>query len=167
MESVIQLHRQNTAYKDIFDYLTTDILSEDNERRCSVFIDSPFYILSDYALYRAHVKEGKCTKAEGTLFQFVIQNKLIPTILTNSHDSPVSGGLMGFSQILEKIRDKYYFPKITSVIIKYVKSCEICCQRKKHVKATNATIIPMPVLETPWVHISRYSWSFAKMSQYQ
>jgi hypothetical protein len=61
---------------------------------------------------------------------------------------------MGISRTIEKIREKYFFQKMCSVITKYVQTCELCCQRKSPVKKTNATIMPMPVPEGPWIRVS-------------
>ena len=61
---------------------------------------------------------------------------------------------MSIARTIEKVRDKYYFPKMCSVISKYIKSYIYCTQRKRPAQTTNAAIVPMPVPEAPWVRVS-------------
>jgi hypothetical protein len=154
MQQVIQLQRQDENYKDIIDYLENDILPTDQTRKQTVLIESHLYTLSDEALYRIYVREGKGKKCQRTVLQLAIPHSLVDVILTNAHDSPVSGGHMGIARTIEKVRDKYFFPKMCSIISKYVKSCILCSQRKKPTLVTNAPIVPMPVPESPWLRVS-------------
>jgi hypothetical protein len=98
--------------------------------------------------------KAKGAKISRTFLQLAIPRPLINTVLANAHDSPVSGGHYGIARTIEKIREKYYFPKMCAEIVKYVKSCITCCQRKRAPQATNAVITPMPVPDAPWIRVS-------------
>ncbi len=154
MADVVRLQRTDAAYTDIIDYLEHDILPADETRARVVLWESPMFTICDDALYRVYVREGKGPRVQRTGLQLAIPRSLIAVILANAHDSPVSGGHFGISRTIEKVREKYYFPKLCTEITKYVKSCVICCQRKRAAVPTNAAITPMPVPDAPWVRVS-------------
>ncbi len=154
MSQVIELQRDDDAYKAVIDYLERDILPLNQARARTVLIESAMFALIDGALHHVFVREGKGTKQQRTILQLAIPRPLIQTVLANMHDSPVSGGHYGISRTIEKVREKFYFPKMCAEIVKYVKSCITCCQRKRPAQQTNAAITPMPVPDAPWVRVS-------------
>ena len=128
MQQVIKLQHEDESFKYIIVYLEQDILPNEQSRAQAVLMESHLYTISDDALYRVNVCDGK-DKSQPTILQLVISRSLIPIILANAHDSPVSDGHMGKVQTIEKVRGKYYFPKMCSEIFKYIKSYIYCIQR--------------------------------------
>ena len=154
MDDVIQLERADPDYRDIILYLEDNVLPIDIEQRRIVCMESAMYAINDRALYRVHVREGKGGNAQRTVLQLAIPKQLIPLILQNMHESPVSGGHMGIARTIDKVRERCFFPKMCALITQFVKTCEICCQRKQPVKQTRASITPMPVPDGPWIRVS-------------
>jgi hypothetical protein len=154
MTQVINLQRNDETYRYIIDYLESDTIPLDQTRARNVIIESSMFTIIDGALYHVCVREGKGLKQQRTILQLAIPRPLVNTVLANMHDSPISGGHYGISRTIEKVREKYYFPKMCAEIVKYVKSCIVCCQRKRPAQHTNAAITPMPVPDAPWVRIS-------------
>ena len=131
MQQVIKLQHKDESFKDIITYSEQDVLPNESLRAQAVFIKSHLYTISDDALYRVYVRDGKGKRSQRTILQLVIPRSLVHIILANAHDSPVSGSHMGITRTIEKVRDKYYFPKRCSEISKYIELCIFCSQRKR------------------------------------
>ena len=129
MDDVIQLQRADPDYRDSILYLEDNVLPIDIEQRRIACMESAMYSISDRALYRVHIREGKGGNAQRTVLQLAIPKQLILLILQNMHDSPVSGGHMGIARTVDKVRERYFFTKMCALITQYVKTYEICCQR--------------------------------------
>ena len=149
MNEHLRRQREDEAYRDIIEYIEQDVLPCDESHARTEMMESPMFTICDNALYRAYVRDGKGIKAQRKILQLALPQSLKHIILANAHDSPVSGGHFGISCTIDKIREKYYFPKMCAEIAKYVKSCNACNQRKQPEKPTNATIHPMPVPNAP------------------
>lgn len=59
----------------------------------------------------------------------IVPSALHADILSASHDEPSSGHL-GFTRTLARIRQHYYWPKLTQDVKHYVKMCRECQRRK-------------------------------------
>jgi hypothetical protein len=154
MDEVARQQRVDVSYKDIIDYLESDVLPDDEVRARQILWESPMFTLCDGVLYRVHVKDGKGPRAQRTVLQLAIPQPLVKGVLINCHDSPVSGGHFGIARTIGKVKEKYYFPKMGAVITKHIQECVECTQRKHPSRAVKASITPMPVPEGPWVRVS-------------
>ncbi len=79
--------------------------------------------------------------------QFVIPEKLVPTVLRLVHDVPISGR-PGRDKTLAIIRKRYYWPKLRIDVESHVARCITCAQHKGVVKGP-ASILQYPLPEAP------------------
>ncbi len=80
--------------------------------------------------------------------QFVIPEKLVPTVLRLVHDAPISGH-PGRDKTLALARKRYYWPTLRIDVESHVARCIICAQHKGVVKGP-APILQYPLPEAPW-----------------
>ncbi len=80
--------------------------------------------------------------------QFLIPEKLVPTVLKLVHDVPISGH-PGRDKTLAIGRKRYYWPTLGVDVESHVARCITCAQHKGVVKAP-APILQYPLPEAPW-----------------
>lgn len=97
------------------------------------------YVIEDGVLYR------KNTAHLGGAKLLVVPKELRKEILFECHDSPLSGGHLGFSKTFTKIKSRYYWPEILKDTEKYVKTCLDCQTRKTPKQAPAGLLQPIPV----------------------
>ena len=61
--------------------------------------------------------------------QIVVPQALVRDLLYEHHNSPL-GGHLGAEKMFQRMREKYWWPSIHSDIVKWVRSCEECQQRR-------------------------------------
>ena len=59
MQQVIKLQHEDESFKDIIAYLEQDILPNEQSRAQAVLMESHLYTMSNDALYRVYVRDGK------------------------------------------------------------------------------------------------------------
>lgn len=74
------------------------------------------YLVENGVLYRRN------TAHQGQSKLLVVPAKLREEILYKYHDSPLSGGHLGFSQTISKIKNRYYWPYMLKETEKYVRT---------------------------------------------
>ena len=76
----------------------------------------------------------------------VIPSHLIPSVLEECHDCPFSGGHLGPSKTYQKVRQRYWFPKMRRLTMAYTKTCRSCQNRKipRHRPYGLMQLIPVP-----------------------
>ncbi len=84
--------------------------------------------------------------------QFVIPEKLVPTVLRVVHDVPISGHL-GRDNTLALARKRYYWLMLRIDAESHVARCITCAQHKGVVKGP-ARILQCPLVEAPWDVVS-------------
>jgi hypothetical protein len=67
-------------------------------------------------------------------WKLVVPRQLRPEVLRKCHDEPMSAHL-GFFKTLSKICEKYYWPKMRTDVLRYVRRCETCLGSKASNKA--------------------------------
>jgi len=110
------------TYQEIFNYLKNQTLpSELPKKYCKNFITKTSkYKLKNNILYR---------NKNNNLLRVIRRYELEP-ILYMMHDDPTSGHL-GTEIVYNKIKERYYWPKMYNDIKVYIKSCDQCQRRKK------------------------------------
>lgn len=84
--------------------------------------------LSTFCL-RKGVLYKKNSGASDKEYLLVVPAALRDDILLACHDEPTSGHL-GFSRTLARVRQTYYWPRLSSTVKRYVQSCRECQRRK-------------------------------------
>ena len=63
-------------------------------------------------------------------YQLVVPEIMIKTVLALYHDSPM-GGLSGIQDTLGRVKEHYFFPRMSQLVTDYVRSCPDCQKRKQ------------------------------------
>lgn len=104
---------------------------------------SPDFVLRNGTLYRR--VWFKNSNAERRLT--AIPASLRQEILHAVHDSP-EGGHIGQRATLQKVQERFWWPKMHSQIRAYVASCEVCQQYKRITGSRPCLLTPIPTPET-------------------
>ena len=114
---------EEQLYYDIYQYLENFIIPEEyNEQQINRIVQTAkHYFIEDNKLYRKNKNETK---------QRVITPKYVKTILYNIHKD-MTGAHLGVNSTYEKIKERYYWPKMFEDIRKYIESCDNCQRREK------------------------------------
>ena len=86
--------------------------------------------------------------------QIAIPRSLIGEILKSGHDNLFEGGHLGIQRTLFKIRMKYHWKTVTSDVVNFVQSCQVCMERKNPKKSIRARIQPFPLCSLPFQRVA-------------
>ena len=75
------------------------------------------------------------------------------SVLNICHDSP-SAGHFGFKKTFSLINRDFWWPTMSSDIISYIRSCEICCRSKTQRHKPYGFLNPLEIPDRPWTSIS-------------
>jgi hypothetical protein len=113
------------------------------------------------ATKRKYIKQFKLTD-DGLIYEMrdmeprlcIPNDKTLRTqILYDHHDTPLAGHL-GRDKTLARIKDKFYWPKMSQDVNRYVKTCD-ACQRFKASNQTPAGLLqPLQIPQERWTDIS-------------
>lgn len=91
--------------------------------------------------YKA-LERDYCLSASGLLFRmiygkrdsghtaFVLPESMIYDALEDAHESMAYGGHLGYHKTLSKIKEKFWFPKMNSTILRFILTCDFCSRNK-------------------------------------
>ena len=148
------LQRNDPAYEDMFKFLESNVLPEDTGKATLVLKTFSNYFIADELLYHVWIQPGRGYRLSRSHVQLAVPHTLVNEILTEAHDSPLAGGHLGINWTLEKVRTKYFWPKMYGDVVNWVKSCLPCNKRKAAPVKVRAQVIPMPVPRSPFERIS-------------
>lgn len=86
-------------------------------------------------------------------WKLVVPKSQRKDILTEFHDSPLSGHLRGF-KTLQSIKEYYYWPGMAADVARYVARCSICLQNKPSQQAKAGLMGHQKIVTQPWQLIS-------------
>lgn len=153
MEQLAVLQSQDPFFKDIIIYLQTDTLPQNKNRRRDILSQQCDYFLHDNILHHVWIKGGKGHRRQRTHLQVCIPRSLVPIVLRDTHDAPLTGCHLGFARTIEKTKMRYFWPRMSSDIITWVKTCDVCMEKKRPKNPVKAQISAMPSSE-PFERIS-------------
>ena len=145
--------RMDNDCKYIISYLETGELPENKDKRRKVLMLQPYYFLHDDILYHVDKRKKRGQRDPDANVQLVIPRKLVPIILKNTHNDALSGHL-GISRTIRRTQRLYYWRLMNSDIEKWIKSCELCSERKQPPNPVKAQIQCMPVASMPFERVS-------------
>ena len=148
------LQRNDPAYEDMFKFLESNVLPEDTVKATLVLKTFSNYFIADELLYHVWIQPGRGDRLSRSHVQLAVPHTLVNEILTEAHDSPLAGGHLGINRTLEKVRTKYFWPKMYGDVVNWVKSCLPCNKRKAPPVKVRAQVIPMPVPRSLFERIS-------------
>lgn len=82
-------------------------------------------------------------------WRLVVPNNLRPKILKENHDDPLASHL-GFYKTVNRIQEKYYWPRMNKEILDYVKRCEPCRANKTPTYIVRHELGEAKPLTEPW-----------------
>ena len=134
------------AFKDIYSYVTNGKIhlfgpaARKFKQQCEDFV-----VMSG-VLFRIRYEKGEPSLV------LCVPEKYLPTILHQYHDS-ILAGHPGIVKLYEKLKRKYYFPGLLTLVHQYVKSC-IECESTK------------PKLNEPKVYYPRIPLDYRPMARF-
>ena len=158
--------------KDQVDLFTLLITEEDqeqnqilNEQRNDPFIQLKIQQLTENEKLKVNeraklathhrIKNGllerKITNKNKIEWVIVLPESMVGKILKAYHDDPISGH-SGLFQTYEKIKSKYYWPKMNKRITKYIQNCE-SCQFNKTGLGNSTALLKSIVVSAPFEKI--------------
>ena len=72
------------------------------------------------------------------------------------YDMP-AGAHKGFISTLESIRYKYFWPKMSTQIADYIRTCDICARSKR---AQDTVKMPLTLREQFPIYSTLFTWTF-------
>ncbi|XP_072144216.1 uncharacterized protein conv [Dermacentor andersoni] len=118
-EDFAEQQRGDPELKGLVEYLEghTDVVPRAFKRGLSSFtLQNNLLVKKNFSPVRAS-------------YLLVVPSALRPEILHALHDDPTAGHL-GFSRTLSRIQERYYWPRLTADVARYVKTCRDCQRRK-------------------------------------
>ncbi|XP_072143827.1 retrovirus-related Pol polyprotein from transposon 412 isoform X2 [Dermacentor andersoni] len=118
-EDFAEQQRADPELKGLVDYLEghTDVVPRAFKRGLSSFtLQDSLLVKKNFSPVRAN-------------YLLVVPSGLRPEVLHALHDDPTAGHL-GFSRTLSRIQEKYYWPRLTADVTRYVRTWRDCQRRK-------------------------------------
>ena len=144
-EEIQRLQNADQQLQQRIKYLKDSTLPEDAKESREVLRGIEDYLLDDGILY--HIYSPKTTTAEGLWKQLVIPKKFRSEIMQQNHDEPQAAHF-GFNKTADKIRRRYFWPRMLADIQNWINTC-IICQQDKGTLARKAPLFPIATGE-PW-----------------
>lgn len=132
LSSMGNLQRQDTRLAKIFVNLETFDKNTMNT-----------YSLVDGILYK------KSYDPQSAPLLLVLPQPYYSDILHSLHDDP-SAGHLGFSRTLQRVRSRFFWPRMIRTVRQYVASCKDCKRRKKPPLVPAGHMQPIPPTEIPF-----------------
>ena len=138
------LQRSDNNLIPLINYLLSGQLPKSQKLAREVLLKQNDYALFDGILFHSRVAKAKRTKCLAH-YQLVVPEVLIKKVLELYHDSTMAAH-GGIQDTLDKIKEVYFFEKMSTIVSDYVKSC-LDCQKRKHTNVTTKskiTALPTP-----------------------
>ena len=126
-EEMREAQEQDSFCKGILDFIRFKVLPEEDVTARLIILRESHYIVSEDILYFIHTNVGP--KAE-PLAQIVIPLEYQKLVLQAHHDSPM-GGHLGANKMLNAMKQRYYWPQLSTDVLDYCASCEMCAATKR------------------------------------
>ena len=146
-----QAYKTSPAFKNIYRYITTNMLPSNKRAQCSIIANADNYIVAEGLLFR--LQETYRNKQHIRRCLLVIPETYEHVIFHHYHDS-LLGAHYGPLNTFYTIRDKYYIHNLFDKINKYVTSCSEC-QKQKAKRNKDRYVHPhIPLSYNPMAYIS-------------
>lgn len=133
----------------IYHYIKSDKLPEDADQARRLAAERDSYIISEGKLYHLHSRRTRSIPKEDRIIQqLVIPKNSRTDILEHYHDSLMGGGHQGFERTYHAIKTHYYWPKMYTQVLDYVRGCTVCQQSKRAYHVLPPPLHPLPIADT-------------------
>ena len=145
---MVELQRSDPLCRGIMEFIEDQVLPDDDLTPSWLEDVSRYYISSDGILKRAFAPINSRRR------DFLRDHTVAPAalrreIVTAYHDTPL-GGHLGFRKTYEKIRDRFFWPRMAADVKEYCASCHQCALTKRPIRIERSPMQPMPVQEQPF-----------------
>lgn len=138
----------DTELKPIMIYLTKGILPKSQVKARSILLQQSDYLMVQGILFHTRTAKAKRTKLF-CKYQLVLPKALIQTILRLYHDSPLAGH-SGIQDTIDRVKENYFFNRLSQIVSDYVRSCDQCQSRKITKIHTKSAIVAYPTPQEPF-----------------
>ena len=141
------LQRECPDFDFIIKFLETREMPDDDRHQKICIRAEDQYVLNDNVLYHMFQprSKGKVDLTDKYILQLAVPIPKRKEILLHYHDCIAGGGHFGISRTYEKIRRKYWWPKMYQEIKNYVRSCPICQTVNTDRQSRVPPLQPLPV----------------------
>ncbi|KAK3105335.1 hypothetical protein FSP39_022873 [Pinctada imbricata] len=148
LKDISRLQLLDPYYKHVIEYLMHDSLPQSQKLSRKILLEASDYLLADDLLYHSRIAKSKRSQGQSH-YQLVIPESLVNTVLKLYHEIPISahGGIV---DTLDRIKEKYFFPKMAFLVSEFVKSCHECQNRKLTKMPTKSGIVSYPSPAQPF-----------------
>ncbi|VDI66604.1 Hypothetical predicted protein [Mytilus galloprovincialis] len=130
-------------------YLEENKLPNLQKEARKLLLQAADYLLINGVLFHSSVKKKSRRASNLDNFQLVVPRLMRNLVLHMCHDSPL-GGHSGIKNTIDRVREHYYFSRLSTIVSEYVRTCHECQIRKTSSVHTKAGIISFPTPSAPF-----------------
>ena len=141
--------RQCPHFRDVYGYITSGLLPAKKCAARRVIADSEHYILIEGVLFRVirtPEKEGDCKVS------LAVPESMAAQIISLYHDSLLACH-QGVTRTYITLRQKFYIPGLYDKIYAYIRSCQVCQQKKPRNEQQNEFALRIPTEYCPMQYL--------------
>ena len=128
-DKISALQRKDCDLRYLIQYLESKELPKSQKRARKLFLQSADYCFIDGLLF--HCRVSKSLRSSNiSQYQLAVPETMIKTVLGLYHDSPM-GGHSGIQDTLDRVKEHYFFSRMSQLITDYVRFCPDCQKRKQ------------------------------------
>ncbi|CAG2257255.1 unnamed protein product [Mytilus edulis] len=144
---------ESEEYKQLYNYVSDgqNPPEFDNNDRRSFRRKAKLFQIKNNEMYYIHVDK----KTQEQTLKLVIHKDKLKQVLYLCHNE--SGCHLGVNKTCSKISGKYYFPRITDIVKKYISVCDECQHQNKKAKSVMPELMPVPCGKRVWDTLLSYS----------
>ena len=146
--NIKDLQRKDSDFMPLIKYLEINELPASQKQARKLLLEASDYLLIDGILFHSSIKKSRRERNLDN-YQIVVPRLMRNLVLQVCHDSPL-GGHSGIKNTIDRVREHYYFPKLSTIVSDYVRSCHECQIRKTSSFHTKAGIVPFPTPSQPF-----------------
>lgn len=118
-------YNSSPFFRHVYSYLTNGLLPAGKKLARSILVRAEEFVLVNGILFRISFRESQ----ENFNLVLAVPESLAEYLISQYHD-----GLMachqGVSRTYQTMRQKFFIPNLYGRLVEYIKSCEVCQQRK-------------------------------------
>jgi len=99
------------------------------------------------------VRRGLVYLGESDRLYIPADASLRTRLLHECHDVPTAGHL-GKDKTLEQVKRRFYWPRMDSDVLQYVRTCDACQRNKPSQQVTPGLLQPLPIPDHPWQQVT-------------
>ena len=116
-------------------------------------------LLNEADIQRLCKKNTVCEEHDGCVYNsygrlYVHDSNILWMEIIQKHHNSLVAGHPGYEKTIELLQHNYWWPGIATLVKDYVTRCDTCQRFKGSNQAPAGLLQPLPILNTPWEHIS-------------